>query len=183
MCKKSGFLIQRAYQRTVPVPSQKRRIVPTYRTRTITKKTYRTSVPYFLAKIEAYCTASTYRTVLPSLLNRLTDIFAVGKFDCGVMVRYQSLTRKPELFRALWARAPLGPGPGTMYPLNPPLAGPGYMMFQKSIFSWGVVLEDVLGLKDTFSSPWSWSQPRSSNPWPWPRSQLYKSSKMSCSRL
>ena len=36
------------------------------------------------------------------------------------MVRYQNLTRKPELFRA-----PLGPGPGTMYPLNPPLAGPG----------------------------------------------------------
>ena len=38
------------------------------------------------------------------------------------MVRYQNLTRKPELFRA-----PLGPGPGTMYP---PLAGPahGYEM-------------------------------------------------------
>ena len=35
------------------------------------------------------------------------------------MVRYQSLTRKPELFRA-----PLGLGPGTMYPLNPLLAGP-----------------------------------------------------------
>ena len=35
------------------------------------------------------------------------------------MVRYQNLTRKPELFRA-----PLGPG--TMYPLNPPLAGPGH---------------------------------------------------------
>ena len=35
------------------------------------------------------------------------------------MVRYQNLTRKPELFRA-----PLGPGPGTMYPLNHPLAGP-----------------------------------------------------------
>ena len=34
------------------------------------------------------------------------------------MVRYQNLTRKPELFRA-----PLGPG--TMYHLNPPLAGPG----------------------------------------------------------
>ena len=29
------------------------------------------------------------------------------------MVRYQNLTRKPELLR----------GPGTMYPLNPPLAG------------------------------------------------------------
>ena len=54
-------------------------------------------------------------------MNRLTDIFAVGKFDYGVMVRYQNLTRKPELFRA-----PLGPGPGTMYPLNPPLVGPAY---------------------------------------------------------
>ena len=39
------------------------------------------------------------------------------------MVRYQSLTRKPELFRAPWARAPLVPS--MMYPLNPPLAGPG----------------------------------------------------------
>ena len=68
-CAKSlGFLIQTAYQRTVPVPSQKRRTVPTYRTRTITKKAYRTSVPYFLAKIEAYRTVPTYRTVLPSLL-------------------------------------------------------------------------------------------------------------------
>ena len=40
------------------------------------------------------------------VLNRLTDIFAVSKFDYGVMVRYQNLTRKPELFRAPWARAP-----------------------------------------------------------------------------
>ena len=31
--------------------------VPTYRIRIITKKAYRTSVPYFLAKIEAYRTA------------------------------------------------------------------------------------------------------------------------------
>ena len=51
------------------------------------------------------------------VLNRLTDIFAVGKFDYGVMVRYQDLTRKPKLFRAR-----LGPGP--VYPLNPPVAGP-----------------------------------------------------------
>ena len=29
------------------------------------------------------------------------------------MVRYQNLTRKRKLFRA-----PLGPDPGTMYPLN-----------------------------------------------------------------
>ena len=34
------------------------------------------------------------------VLNRLTDIFAVGKFVYGVMVRYQNLTQKPELFRA-----------------------------------------------------------------------------------
>ena len=40
----------------------------------------------------------------------LTDIFAVGKFDYSVMVRYQNLTRKPKLFRA-----PIGSG--AMYPL------------------------------------------------------------------
>ena len=51
----------------------------------------------------------------------LTDLFGVGKFDYGVTMQYQNLTRKPELFRA-----PLGPGPGAMYPLNPPLAGPAY---------------------------------------------------------
>ena len=33
----------------------------------------------------------------------------------------QNLTRQPEL-----SRAPPCPGPGTMYPLNPPLVGPGY---------------------------------------------------------
>ena len=60
----------------------------------------------------------------PPLLDRLTDIFAVGKVDYGVMVRYQNLTWEPDLLRAPWARAPLGPG--TMYPLNPPLAGPGW---------------------------------------------------------
>ena len=52
------------------------------------------------------------------LLNKWTDIFAVGKVDYGVMVRYQNLTRKPELFRAL----------GTMYPLNPPLTVPAYQI-------------------------------------------------------
>ena len=31
----------------------------------------------------------------------------------------------------------------------------------------GGVLEDVLGLEDTFWSPWPW--PRRSSPWPWPR--------------
>ena len=64
-CAKSlGFLIQTAYQRNVPVPSQTRRTVPTYRTRTITKKAYRTSVPSFLAKIEAYRTNVPYRTAI-----------------------------------------------------------------------------------------------------------------------
>ena len=38
--------------------------LPTYRTRTIPKKAYRTRVPYFLAKIEAYRTVFTYRTVI-----------------------------------------------------------------------------------------------------------------------
>ena len=41
-----------------------KRTVPTYRTRTITKNAYRTSVPYFLAKIEAYHTVLTYRTAI-----------------------------------------------------------------------------------------------------------------------
>ena len=40
------------------------------------------------------------------VVNRLTDIFAVGKFDYGVMLRYQNLTRKPELFRASWSLPP-----------------------------------------------------------------------------
>ena len=53
------------------------------------------------------------------VVHRLTDVFAVGKFDYGVVVRYQNLTRKPELFRV-----PLGPVPGTMYPPNPRLADP-----------------------------------------------------------
>ena len=44
----------------------------------------------------------------------LTDIFALGKFDYGVMVRYQNLTRKPEPFR----------GPGTIYPPEPPFSRP-----------------------------------------------------------
>ena len=55
---------------------------------------------------------------------RLIDIFAVGKFDYGVMERCQNLTRRRELSRAPLARAPLGPGLGAMYPLNLPLAGP-----------------------------------------------------------
>ena len=54
-----------------------------------------------------------------SVLNRLTNIFAVSKFDYGGMVRFQNLRRKPEFFRAPSARPPLRVGPGTMYPLNP----------------------------------------------------------------
>ena len=34
----------------------------------------------------------------------------------------QNLMRQPQLLRA-----PLNPGPGTMYPLNPPLVGPDYI--------------------------------------------------------
>ena len=52
------------------------------------------------------------------VVNRLTDIFAVGKFDYGVMVRYQNLTRKPELFWALRARSPR-PGPEYNVPPDP----------------------------------------------------------------
>ena len=55
------------------------------------------------------------------VVNRLTDIFAVGKFDYGAMVRYQNLTQKPELFRA-----PPRPGPGYDVPSGPPLAGPAH---------------------------------------------------------
>ena len=50
------------------VPHTFNRTAPTYRTSTITKKAYRTSVSYFLAKIEAYRSVLTYRTVLQSLL-------------------------------------------------------------------------------------------------------------------
>ena len=51
------------------------------------------------------------------VLNRLTDIFAVGKFDYGVIVRYQNLTRKAELFRALEPGPPKARARCT--PLNP----------------------------------------------------------------
>ena len=67
------------------------------------------------------------------VLNRLADIFAVGKYDYDVMVRYQNLTWKPKLFRAPWAPVPLGPGPGTMYPLNPPLVGSATSLGNKAI--------------------------------------------------
>ena len=61
MCEKSGVFNSKSIPKYCTVPLQKRRTVPTYRTRTITKKTYRTSVPYFLAKIEAARTVSTYQ--------------------------------------------------------------------------------------------------------------------------
>ena len=67
-----AYYVPRTFNRTVPAYRTSvqflKRTIPTYRTRTITKKAYRTSVPYFLAKIEAYHTVLTYRTVVPSLL-------------------------------------------------------------------------------------------------------------------
>ena len=61
-----AYYVPRTLNRTVPAYRTSvhflKRTVPTYRSRTISKKAYPTSVPYFLAKIEAY------RTVLPSLL-------------------------------------------------------------------------------------------------------------------
>ena len=56
------------FNRTVPAYRTSvqflKRTAPTYRTRTITRKAYRNSVPYFLAEIEAYRTALTYRTAI-----------------------------------------------------------------------------------------------------------------------
>ena len=67
-----AYYVARTLNRTVPayrtLVQFLKRTVPTYHTRTIRKKAYRTSVPYFLAKIEAYRTVLTYRTVLQSLL-------------------------------------------------------------------------------------------------------------------
>ena len=61
-----AFYVPRILNRTVPAYRTSvqflKRTAPTYRTRTNRKKAYRTSVPYFLAKIEAY------RNVLPSFL-------------------------------------------------------------------------------------------------------------------
>ena len=61
--------------------------------------------------------------------------FAVGKFDYVVMVRYQNLTRKPELFRALWAQAPPRPGydvPSEL-PSRTPCNGIGIVFFPKKL--------------------------------------------------
>ena len=67
-----AYYIPRTFNRTVPAYRTSvqflKRTIPTYRTRTITKKAYRTTVLYFLAKIEAYHAVLTYRIVLPSLL-------------------------------------------------------------------------------------------------------------------
>ena len=52
------YYVLRKLNRTVPAYRTSvqflKRTVPTYRTHIITKKAYHTSVPYFLAKIEAY---------------------------------------------------------------------------------------------------------------------------------
>ena len=67
-----AYYVPRSFNRTVPAYRTSaqflKRTVPMYRTRTITKKKDRTSVPYFSAKLEAYRTAPTYCSVLPSLL-------------------------------------------------------------------------------------------------------------------
>ena len=52
------------------------------------------------------------------------------------------------------------------------LWGPAYKIDDQG--ARGGVLEDVLGLEDTFWTPWPW--PRKSSPWPWPRG--LKSSKI-----
>ena len=61
-----AYYVPHIFNRTVPAYRTSaqflKHTVPTYRTSTITKKMYRTTVPYFSAKIEAY------RTVLPFLL-------------------------------------------------------------------------------------------------------------------
>ena len=63
-----AYYVPRTFNRTVPAYRTSvqflKRTVPTYRTRTITKKAYRSTVPYFLAKIEAYLTVLTYRTAI-----------------------------------------------------------------------------------------------------------------------
>ena len=67
-----AYYVPHILNRTVPTYHTSvqvlKRSVPAYRNRTSRKKMYRTSIPYFLAKIEAYRTVPTYRTALPSLL-------------------------------------------------------------------------------------------------------------------
>ena len=67
---KFAYYVPRTFNRTVPAYRTSvqflKRTVPTYRTRTITKKAYRTSVPYFLAKLRRTVryTYVTYCTVI-----------------------------------------------------------------------------------------------------------------------
>ena len=64
MCEKSGDFNSRAYRiRTFTKKAYRTNVLYPYHY----KKGYRTSVPYFLAKIEAYSTVPTYHTVLLSL--------------------------------------------------------------------------------------------------------------------
>ena len=61
-----AYYVPRTLNRTIPAYRTLfqflKRTVPTYRT--TTKKEYCTSVPYFLAKIEAYRIVLTYRTAI-----------------------------------------------------------------------------------------------------------------------
>ena len=63
-----AYYVPHTLNRTVPAYRTSvqflKRTVPTFRTRAITKKAYRTSVPYFFAKIEAYRTYVPYRTAI-----------------------------------------------------------------------------------------------------------------------
>ena len=66
-----AYYVPRTLNRTVPAYRTSvqflKRTVPTCCTRTITKKAYCTSVPYFLTKIEAYHTNVPYRTATLAL--------------------------------------------------------------------------------------------------------------------
>ena len=63
-----AYYVLRNLNRTVPAYRTSvqflKRTEPTYRTRTITKKAYRTSIPYFLAKIQAYRIVLTYHKAI-----------------------------------------------------------------------------------------------------------------------
>ena len=62
----------------------------------------------------------------------------------------QNLTREPQLFRAPLARAPLDPGPGTMYPLNPPLVDPAKIRGLTMKFVAVRILQQWKNLKEYF---------------------------------
>ena len=63
-----AYYVLRTFNRTVPAYRTSvqflKRTVPTNRTHTITNEAYRTTLLYFLAKIEAYHTVLTYRTAI-----------------------------------------------------------------------------------------------------------------------